>query len=198
MRLRVAGGSIVVVGVIVLIVSIVLSGLAARGERQVMPRASAETDGPGAVPAHGVDSIDAEIYVHVVGAVITPGLVRLPPNARVVDSIAAAFGLATDADPSALNLARRVVDGEQLRVPRVGEPSVVAATNGLGPAGRVNLNTALISELQRLPRVGATMAQRIIDWRAAHGRFSSVDELSSVAGFGEKTLDAVRDLVAVG
>jgi competence protein ComEA len=190
---------VVVAGVIALIVSIMLSGFAAQGERQSVVVSPAESGESAGLPARGADSTIGEMYVHVVGAVATPGLVRLPTNARVVDAVAAAFGLAVDADPSALNLARRVIDGEQLRIPRVGEPGVVfAATHEPASAGRVNLNTAPATELETLPRVGSAMAQRIIDWRTSHGRFSSVDDLSSVSGFGEKTLDAMRDLVAVG
>ncbi len=196
-RLRVASASVIVVGVVALIVSIVLSGFAARGERQELPRPAAVTRDPDATPTHGPDAAGGEIYAHVIGAVNAPGLVRVPATARVVDAIAAALGLAGDADPSSVNLARRLVDGEQLHIPRIGE-SPVAAAIGPDSGGRVNLNSASPSELQTLPRVGVALAQRIVDWRTTHGRFSSIDDLSQVNGFGEKTLDAVRDHVAVG
>jgi len=198
-RWRVAGGAVLVIGIVSLIVSIMLSGFAARGDRQVVSRSVEPADASAVSVAPPADSNGEAMYVHVIGAVVTPGLVRLPLNARVVDAIAAASGLANDAQSSALNLARRVVDGEQLRVPRVGEPSVIeSATHEAGSAARVNLNTAQVTELQTLPRVGSTMAKRIVDWRTAHGRFSSVDDLTSVSGVGEKTLDALRDLVVVG
>jgi competence protein ComEA len=144
-------------------------------------------------------------------------VLRLPAGSRVTDAVAAAGGVRAGADPAAINLARVLVDGEQLRVPKVGEVPVVAAAGGLGAQGAggsggaspgsssagaapgqvVNLNTASLSELDSLPGVGPVLAQRIIDWRAEHGRFASVDELGEVSGIGEKIFAQLRPKVSV-
>jgi len=146
--------------------------------------------------AQTVDGADrAVIYVHVSGAVAVPGLYVLDASARVVDAIAAAGGLAPDADESAVNLARAVSDGEQLHVPLVG--AIVEGAPQPAGDGRVNLNTADVAALDTLPRIGAAMAQRIIDWREANGRFTSVEDLLAVPGIGDKMLEALRDLVTV-
>lgn len=143
----------------------------------------------------GAAATPAVIYVHVSGAVAAPGLYVLDASARVVDAIAAAGGLAPEADVSAVNLARPLSDGEQLAVPLPG---------AVGPAppqpagdGRINLNTADLTALDTLPRIGSAMAQRIIDWRDANGRFTSVEDLLAVPGIGDKMLESLRDLVTV-
>ena len=101
-----------------------------------------------------------------------PGIVELRPGARVVDAIASAGGLAADANPAGVNLARPVSDGEQLVVPREGEElAPQAARRGepaetaAGSGSLVNLNLASVTELQALPRIGPALAQRIVDWR---------------------------------
>ncbi|MBN9177359.1 MAG: ComEA family DNA-binding protein [Microbacterium sp.] len=140
----------------------------------------------------------ASVYVHVFGAVAHPGLYRLEEGARVVDVIAAAGGLNPDADESAVNLARHVTDGEQLRVPIAGEaPTGGGAAPGGASDGRVNLNTADAAALDTLPRVGPAIAERIIQWREDNGPFTSVDDLLSVPGIGDKMLASLRDLVTV-
>jgi len=143
-----------------------------------------------------VASASASLYVHVSGAVHAPGLYVLHPDARVVDAVAAAGGLADDADAAGVNLARPVSDGEQLVVPRVGEAAPVGPA-GVAADGRVNLNTADQAALDTLPGVGPAIAGRIIEWRDANGRFASVDDLLSVSGIGPKMLESLRDLVTV-
>jgi competence protein ComEA len=115
-----------------------------------------------------------------------------------------------------LNLARLVADGEQVFVPRPGEtpPVLVGALGGAGSgsgaggagtgaggatvAGAlVDLNTATLAALDTLPGVGPVLAQRIVDWRAQHGRFASVDELGEVSGIGDKLLEQIRPKVRV-
>lgn len=137
----------------------------------------------------------ASLYVHVSGAVASPGLYVLREGDRVVDAVAAAGGFAPDAAEDAVNLARPIGDGEQLVVPVAGDEP----TPGAAPAGdgRVNLNTAGPAELDTLPRIGAAMAQRIIEWREANGRFTSVEDLLAVPGIGDKMLESLRDLVTV-
>ena len=117
---------------------------------------------------------------------------------------------APGADLAALNLARLVIDGEQIRVPRPGEApasgSGVAGPPGSGGAGGgspsgsgapVSLNSADVAALDSLPGVGPVLAQRIIDWRTEHGRFTSVDELGEVSGIGDKLLAQLRPKVTL-
>ncbi|WP_288452430.1 helix-hairpin-helix domain-containing protein, partial [uncultured Microbacterium sp.] len=107
-----------------------------------------------------------------------------------------AGGFTADADRAAVNLARTVSDGEQLVVPVAG----TSPQGGTAPAagdGLVNLNTADAAALDTLPGVGPATAARILAWREEHGRFGSVDDLLSVSGIGEKTLDELRDKVTV-
>ena len=132
------------------------------------------------------------IYVHVLGAVLSPGLYELREGDRVVDAIAVAGGFAEGADETQLNLARQVSDGEQLVVPLLGE----AVAPG-EQSGKVNLNTADLEQLETLPRVGPALAQRILDWREANGRFSAIEDLMSVTGIGDKTFEGMRELVTV-
>ena len=142
------------------------------------------------------------VVVHVAGAVVAPGVHRLPPGARVVDAVEASGGMAADADVAAVNLAALVVDGVQVYVPRIGEaaPGGGAASAGAGPAagdGLVDLNTADVAALDTLPGVGPSTAAAIVDHRERHGPFASVDALLDVRGIGEAKLAAIRDLVRV-
>lgn len=143
----------------------------------------------------------AALYVHVSGQVAAPGLYVLPSGARVVDAIAAAGGFARLADDSAVNLARPVTDGEQLVVPKEGEAEAAAARGGGAPASgqgsSIDLNTADAAALETLPRIGPALAQRIIEWRDANGRFTAVEDLLAVPGIGDKMLEALRELVRV-
>ena len=141
---------------------------------------------------------DAELYVHVSGAVREPGLYVLPAGARVVDAIAAAGGFAADAARDAVNLARAVDDGEQLPVPRQGEEAPVApVVPGTSADGLVDINTADATLLETLPRIGPALAARIIAWRVDNGGFTSVEDLLAVPGIGDTMLEALRDLVTV-
>jgi competence protein ComEA len=151
-----------------------------------------------AAPSAKVDA--TRVYVHVAGAVGAPGLYALEPGARVVDAVAAAAGFAPDADPSAVNLARTVSDGEQIVVPKVGE---VAPTGGAGGApeadegGPIDLNSADADLLDTLPGIGPALAERILAWRDENGRFASVDDLLAVPGIGEKLIAGLRERVRV-
>lgn len=187
-RRRLGVGAAIVVVLAVAAVAVVIgivrsaTGPAAAGEVVDAPAASVE------LPA---------VYVHVSGAVGHPGLYRLADGARVVDVIAAAGGMTADADQAGVNLARRLTDGEQVRIPLLGETPTEGAGAGAGADGRINLNTADAAALDTLPRVGPAIAERIIQWRETNGAFTSVDDLLAVPGIGEKMLAGLRDLVTV-
>jgi len=131
------------------------------------------------------------VVVHVVGAVTVPGVVSLPGGSRVADAIEAAGGATGEADLTGVNLARTLVDGEQLYVPRPGE--VAPGAPGVVDDGRVDLNHATQGELETLPGVGPVLAGRIVAARP----FTSVDSLERVSGIGPSTMARLRDLVKV-
>ena len=146
------------------------------------------------------------LLVHVLGAVVRPGLVELHPGDRVVDAVAAAGSASGVKPPAGVNLARPVADGEQLVVFAVGQvppPSAPGAAGGAsatggGPSdGLVHLNTADVAALDTLPRIGPALAQRIIDWRDANGPFTSVDQLLDVAGIGDAVFSGLADKVVL-
>lgn len=144
------------------------------------------------VPAASAAPSGAVILVHVLGAVEHPGLYELRDGDRAVDAIAAAGGMTDAADQAQLNLARFIADAEQLYVPALGE---VPATAPSGAGGKVNLNTADAATLDTLPRVGPAMADRIVAWREANGPFTAIEDLMNVTGIGDKTFEALKDLV---
>jgi len=211
-RIGVAAAVVLLLGALGTAVAVTAVGQV--GHRVEVPANLSTTGAPpadaaGGVPGSATSSAAASqgLFVHVLGAVARPGLYEVSESARVVDVVAAAGGLLPAADQAGLNLARPVSDGEQLYVPAKGEvlpgapPGTLArapndaATGGV--AAKVNLNTATVADLDALPRIGPTMAQRIVDYRTNEGRFSSIDDLRNVTGIGEKTFDALKDLITV-
>lgn len=180
----------------------------------VASRAAAGSGSP--APSASVAAPTASIVVHVIGKVRRPGVVRVPPGARVMDAITAAGGAAKGADLSTLNLARLVSDGEQIAVdvpstaggsgaapalPGSGTGSGDGAGVGSGAAGPgtvvVDLNAADLTVLESLPGVGPVLAQRILDFRTENGRFTRIDELKDVKGIGAKTFADIEPHVTV-
>jgi len=142
------------------------------------------------------------LLVHVLGAVRQPGLVQLAQGARVADAIEAAGGLTAKADPGDLNLAALVADGDQVVIGTSAEPGgevrgSAAAAGGSSGSGSISLNTATLEQLDTLAGVGPVTAQKILDWREAHGRFTSVAELQEVDGIGPKTYAEIAPSVRV-
>lgn len=138
----------------------------------------------------------SQVYVDVVGAVRRPGLYRLAVGTRVADAVRRAGGATAKAQLELVNLAALLADGEQVIVPRRGPAVAVAAVGGAAPSGPVHLNSATIEQLDALPGVGPVTAQKIVDYRTAHGGFSSVDELDAVPGIGPARLADLRASVA--
>ena len=138
-----------------------------------------------------------EVVVAVGGRVREPGLVRLPAGSRVDDAVRAAGGAVRPADLSLVNLARRLVDGEQVLVGVQAPAPAATAPGAAATAGPLDLNTATVSQLDELPGIGPVLAQRIVDWRTENGRFASVDQLREVSGIGEATYAKLKDEVRV-
>lgn len=208
-RWKLSAGAAVVLGLVACAVVVLMLALQPRSAVGVPSDAGMPTLTPTTTSEPTVDVPASGTMVHVLGAVASPGVYELGPDARVVDAIAAAGGLNDDADVAQINLARPAIDGEQIYVPKVGEvppvtadiapePGVNTSTNGGGASnGLINLNTASATELEALPRIGPAMAQRIIDYRDSNGGFSSVEQLKEVSGIGEATFEQLEPLVTV-
>lgn len=144
-----------------------------------------------------------EVVVHVAGAVLRPGVIRLAGAGRVIDAIAAAGGAAPDADLNQVNLAAKIGDGDRIYVPRAGEspppaPGAGASTGGpSAQSGPVDLNSGTPEQLDALPGVGPATAKAIVEYRTRHGRFRTVDDLLSVPGIGPAKLATLKPLVRV-
>jgi competence protein ComEA len=138
----------------------------------------------------------AKLVVDVAGAVRRPGLHALPPGTRIADAVAAAGGATAKADLNAVNLAAPVADGEQIVVPARGPGGAGGASSGApSPTAPLDLNTASLEQLDALPGIGPTTAQKILDYRQAHGSFHSVAELDAVPGIGQGRLEQLKGLV---
>jgi competence protein ComEA len=194
-RLRLSVGAAIVVALVVLSAAVGLGIL--RGQAAPVESVPLAGDAEAASPA----SASGELYVHVLGAVESPGLYVLELDARIVDAVAAAGGTTEAADLTAINLARLVTDGEQIVIPVVGASEVAGPDGAVGPSeagdGLLDLNAADQAALESLPRIGPALAERIIAWREENGRFQSVDDLLAVPGIGEKLLEGFRDGVRV-
>lgn len=174
---------------------------------QLQPAPATATPAPTATPE--------PIRVEVAGAVLAPGVYTLPAGARAGDAIAAAGGLAPDADAAALNLAQPLQDGEKLvaPTPAPARPAAAASAAGssapdlgatrsggidLAGAALIDINQASVPELDTLPAIGPVTAQAIVDYRAANGPFRSIEELVNVKGIGPATLEKLRALITAG
>ena len=145
-----------------------------------------------------------KILVHVAGEVLNSGVYELESGARVIDALMAAGGATSLANLDIINLAAPISDGEKIYIPSVIEKinqfnqnsSFTSYSSG-GSSGKININTADTTELQKLSGIGPGKAKSIIDYRNKNGPFRSVDDLLNVSGIGEKTLEKIRDEIVV-
>jgi competence protein ComEA len=156
-----------------------------------------------AVQPSATPTATAALVVDVIGKVRHPGVVTLRPGARVIDAIKAAGGLRPGAGAGTLNLARPVVDGEQIVVGGKAAPQAApvppggTAVPGSAPGAQLDLNTATVEQFDGLPGVGPVLARRIVDYRTQHGGFRAVDELQEVTGIGARKYEDIKALVRV-
>jgi competence protein ComEA len=190
-RRRVLAGALVLVLVLLLSARFLLS-----------TKSSAQPPAPTLVRAESGVAREAaqRLVVYVVGAVRRPGLYRLRDGSRVADAVARAGGLSTKADRAGVNLAAPVADGQQVVVPARLPPAVAAAEGAPIPgsaatAGPVQLSVATVEQLDTLPGIGPVTAQKIVDYRAAHGAFRSVEALDEIPGIGPARVEQLRGLV---
>lgn len=219
-RLDLTGGAVAGLLVVALLAAALAGFVVLRGRPQevqapqlmspgtALPGATTAPRAPGAASRAGparppaAPPTDAELVVAVVGKVAKPGLVRVPGGSRVDDAVRAAGGAQPGVDLAGLNLARKLVDGEQVLVGVDPPPGTATAPGSATPGaatatGPLNLNAASATELDALPGIGPVLAQRIVDWRTEHGRFDTVEQLREVKGIGESTFADLEGAVVV-
>ena len=147
------------------------------------------------------------VIVHITGAVPRPGIYALPEGSRVQDAIAAAGGFLAEAERTNINLAAFLIDGEKLDIPFVEGGSPVLPTpvenNPVLPGTSsstelIDINTASSFELEALPGIGPTTAQKIIEYREQNGAFVSIEDIINVSGIGPGLYERIKDLITVG
>jgi len=189
--------------VVAVVAAAVLVGWTWLGRPAVEPvpvavTSAAPSSDPAPATAPSTPSPAGTVVVSVVGLVVSPGLVTLPAGSRVADALAAAGGLRPEADPASVNAAALLADGQQVAVGVPGAAGAPAAgAPGAGDGGLLDLNTATAADLDGLPGIGPVLAQRIVDHRAQHGPFTSVDQLDDVSGIGPAIFAELAERVRV-
>jgi competence protein ComEA len=181
-RRRLLAAGLLLVGVLVLVAP------------RLVHRGAARADTPPLRAARPVARAAPRLVVDVAGAVRRPGLYRLAAGTRVDDALAAAGGATARADLDAVNRAAPLADGEQIVVPVRGAAAAAGAT-GTAPGAPVDLNSATVEQLDTLPGIGPTTAQKIVAYRQQHGAFHSLAELDAISGIGPARLAELKGLV---
>lgn len=133
----------------------------------------------------------APIQVYVTGAVVSPGVYELPAGSRLQDAVNAAGGFMPDAAKEQVNLAAPLWDGAQVHIPHTVE-------SNRSQSGRININTASAEELETLPGIGPTTAQKIVEYRLQYGPFRTIQDIQNVPGIGPTTFAKIQDYITVG
>lgn len=189
-RWRILPGVVIVVALAGLTITIVVSAVTSLSQTTIVPQ---ELDVP-EEQEQVISTVRSPVFVHVVGAVVSPGLYELDDSARVIDAVMAAGGFVGTPSECSVNLARPVTDGEQIVV--MSAEQGCSETSGLS-GGKVSLNNASETDLDTLPGIGPTLAARIIAWRESSGPFTSVEQLNDVSGIGDKLFAGVKDLLTL-
>ncbi len=132
----------------------------------------------------------APILIHVSGSVLNPGIYALDLGSRAQDAVDLAGGSLEDAALDRINLARVLVDGQQVHVPSLDE----AEEDFSLP---ININRASADQLTILPGIGPVSAEAIVDYRDLHGPFSDIEEIQNVSGIGPSTFDKIKALIDI-
>lgn len=181
------------IGLVALSIVVSALGIWSAGSGSSTTLTASEPSADIAIDTSELSATPELVVVHVSGAVGVPGLVELEKGSRVNDAVSAAGGAGPDADLHQVNLARSVLDGEHIIIPRLGEQLPAAASPG--GTGPISLSQSPPERLQELPGVGPALASRIVSWREANGAFVTIEDVLAVSGIGPATLEKFRDQV---
>ncbi|TCS82013.1 helix-hairpin-helix domain-containing protein [Pectinatus cerevisiiphilus] len=144
-----------------------------------------------------VEKSNGKIVVYVTGAVNNPGVIELAEGARVIDAINKCGGMSESADPENINLAMKITDGTQIKIPAKNSADATSSAHADKQSDKININYADESELDKLPGVGPAMAKRIMEYRQTEGLFQSLDDLKKVRGIGNAKFNTLKDKITL-
>ncbi|WP_417363739.1 helix-hairpin-helix domain-containing protein [Glutamicibacter arilaitensis] len=198
-RLRFAISRVAVLVLVIVVlawiaISILLAPPPVAQELETVPLVSEPTHGPPQTSTSPTPS-GPGVTVHVVGAVKKPGVYQLPAGSRITDAVDAAGGLSKQAQPQLVNLAAKLVDGQQVILPGTAPGQQLPSAQAAPSSSKISINNADSQTLQELPGIGPALAERIIDFRSKNGPFTSVEELDAVSGIGPALLGQLSELV---
>jgi competence protein ComEA len=180
--------------------------LSERGKRQEVVEIFDEVplnaaEAPVALSPTPTDAAKQEkIKIYIAGAVNAPGVYELDADSRVEEAVDAAGGAEPEADLMRINLAAHIKDGQQIIVPKQGEPvdkTYSLEENNTEENALININTASIEELMKLPNVGTVTAGNILAYREEHGDFQKIEDIQKVTRIGPKTFEKLKNLITV-
>lgn len=148
------------------------------------------------------ETVSAKIYVDIGGEVEMPGVYEVKEGTRLFEVIERAGGLTENADIDGINRAEAVIDGQKIMINAKGEEASIESSDTQTKSqnaaeGKVNINTATSAELQTIPGIGPSKAERIIEYRDTNGRFKSIDEIQNISGIGSKTFESIKEYISV-
>jgi len=158
---------------------------------------TAENEDAEAGPANEADDAGADIYVHVCGQVVNPGVYKLKAGARGFEAVELAGGLSSEAAQESINLAEMLEDGQQLFIPSLEQARELQEQAARAASGLVNINEAGEKELMELPGIGEARAGMILRYRKSRGDFGSIEELKQVDGISESVFEKLKDLITI-
>ncbi len=164
---------------------------------------TAETDLAAQSETEDTQGGQGRIYVDIGGEVEMPGVYEVSEGTRLFQVIERAGGLTEDADIDEINRAETVFDGQKIMIGAKGEASGSAGSGGETNASnyeeerKININTADSVQLQSIPGIGPSKAERIIEYRQSNGRFKTIDDIKNISGIGNKTFESIKEYITV-
>ncbi|GAV22029.1 helix-hairpin-helix domain-containing protein [Carboxydothermus pertinax] len=188
-------------GIIILLLGVIFYFWGTKPEEAPVKEASGEE-----VVVLNTEKSSSKVVVQVAGAVYKPGVYSLEEGSRVKDALEKAQGMLPSADDSSINLAAKVTDGQKIYIPFRGENQAPSApvNNAFGKpspmpnqSNKVNINTATLEELDKLPGVGPATAAKIIEYREQNGPFTTIEDIKKVKGIGDKKFESLKDYITI-
>jgi competence protein ComEA len=144
------------------------------------------------------NSAKKTLFIHVAGEVKRPGVYPVVQGSRVVDAIKAAGGAKVGIDLSQVNLARILVDGEQIYLSKESTGRTLSSkTKSKAYSGIVHVNRATVTDFDSLDGIGPVIAKRIVKYRETNGPFVDIADLQKVDGIGAKTFEKIKERLSL-